>query len=361
MKVARVESVALSLPLEWPFEGAWRFERINPIIVQVTTDDGLEAFGIAVAWNDYQIKSLKTTIDDLSEIIIGQDIFRCEEAWQKLWKSTSWMGHQGYPMFALSAIDSALWSLQAKALNLPLFKLLGGFRQKVPVYASHLLWRDWSIDRLQKDSAQLVEMGFRAVKMRMGNKPVKAEIERLKAVREAVGESTDIMVDVTWSWTVPQAIKVGRQMERYNVYWLEDPIPATDINGLCQIADALDMPVVVGENFSTKYSFRQLIEKRALDIVMIDLQFVGGVTEWMKVARMAQAWDMPVVSHIHNDFSPHLVAAIPNGLIMEYMPWWDIIYEQPLQVKDGHILLTDAPGIGLELNRDIIKKHKLRI
>lgn len=360
MKVVKMESVALSLPLEWPFTGAWRFEKINPVVVQLTTDEGLEAFGLAIAWNDRQIASLKASIDDLEDIIIGQDVFRWAEAWQKLWQGTGWMGHHGYGIFALSAIDSALWNLRAKALGIPLARLLGGYREEVPAYASHLLWRDWSLEQLQKDAASLVERGFRAMKMNMGDKPARVEIERLKAVREAVGEDVDIMVDVTWSWTVPQAIQMGRELERYNVYWLEDPIPVYDVDGLAQIASALDVPVVVGENFSTKYGFRQLLEKKATDIVMIDLQFVGGITEWMKVATLAQAWNLPVVSHLFDEFSPHLMAAIPNGLMAEYMPWWDAIFKEPPQVKDGYIRIPDKPGLGWELDPEALKKYKLK-
>ena len=229
----------------------------------------------------------------------------------------------------------------------------------MPVYASHLLWRDWSLDRLQKDARALVESGFRAVKMNMGDKPAKVEVERIKAVREAVGEDVDIMVDVTWSWTVSQAIQIGRQLERYNLYWLEDPIPTNDIDGLAQIANALDVPITTGENLSTIYNFRPLLERKAVDIVMIDLQFVGGITEWMKVATMAQAWNMPVVSHLFNEFSPHLIASIPNGLITEYMPWWDVIYQEPPQVKDGYIKIPNKPGLGWELDLAVIKKYKL--
>ena len=194
----------------------------------------------------------------------------------------------------------------------------------------------------------------------MGDKPFKVELERLKAVREAVGEDIDIMIDVNWAWTVTDTIRIGREIERYHVYWIEDPLASDDPDQLAQVARALDTPIVEGETYCTKYDFRHLIEKGAADILIVDLQRVGGITEWIKVATMAQAWNLPVASHIFHDFSMHLVAAIPNGLIVEYMPWWDVIYQVPPQVKDGYIEIPKIPGLGLELDREALKKYELK-
>lgn len=190
MKIAQMETVALSMPLPIPFLGPRQEfrERIDPVLVQLKTEDELEAFGLAYTAGDRRVKSLKACIDDLKEIVIGQDIFRWAEAWQKLWEATRHMGHQGYGIYAFSAIDTALWCLQAKALGMPLARLLGGYREEVPAYASHMLFRNWSLDKLQKDAAALVKQGFRIMKMNMGDKPAKVELERLKAVREAVGD-----------------------------------------------------------------------------------------------------------------------------------------------------------------------------
>lgn len=362
MKISKMRSVVLSIPLDRPFRGGRQQprERINPVIVQLTADNGLESFGLAFAWNDRQVKSLKASVEDLEEIIIGQDVFRWAEAWQKLYNGTRHMGHHGYGIYALSALDTALWVLRAKALGMPLAHLLGGFRERVPAYASHMLFRNWSLDELQRDAAFLVEQGFRVMKMNMGDKPFKDELERLKVVREAVGKDVDIMIDVNWAWTVADTIRIGREIERYNVYWIEDPLASDDPDQLAQVANALDVPIADGETYCTKYDFRHLIEKRAADILIVDLQRVGGITEWMKVATLAQAWNLPVVSHLFHDFSMHLVAAIPNGLIVEYMPWWDVIYKEPPQVKDGYIEIPKVPGLGLELDSEALKKYELK-
>jgi L-alanine-DL-glutamate epimerase-like enolase superfamily enzyme len=360
MKVTDLVSTPLSVPLKWPFKNGFAVDRANPVIVQLFTDEGLEGIGLAFTWNDQRVKSLKACIDDLKETVVGQDIFRWAEAWQKLWNDTKFMGHQGYPIYALSAIDTALWDLRAKAAGMPVARLLGGYRDEVPVYASHLLFRNWSIDELQKDAASLVEQGFRAMKMNMGDKPFQAELERLKAVREAVGDDIDIMVDVNWVWTVPQAIQMGRELEKYHVYWLEDPLTSNDPADWALVTSALDMRVAGGETLSSKHDFRRVFENKALDVLMPDLQRVGGVTEWMKVATMAEAWNLPVASHIFHEFSAHMVAAIPNGLIVEYMPWWEFIYQEPLPLKDGYIRIPDKPGFGLELDPDIVQKYAMK-
>jgi L-alanine-DL-glutamate epimerase-like enolase superfamily enzyme len=363
MKVTKISSVALSVPLERPLfvgERTYLTYRFNPIVVQVMTDEGIEGFGIAFAEDDKLVKTLKLAIDELGEVIVGQEVSRWAEAWQKLFKASGHMGHRGYGIYALSAIDSALWVIQAKSLGMPLALLLGGYREEVPAYASHKLFRNWSLDELQKDAVSLVNQGFRAMKMNMGDKSPAVEVERMRAVREAVGEDIEIMIDANWTWTIPQAISMAHALEPYNVKWLEDPLTSDDADDLRQLGAAMNIPIAAGETYCTKYEFRRLLEKRALNILIVDLQRVGGVTEWMKVAAMAQAWNIPVASHLFNEFSLHLVAAVPNGLVVEYMPWWDVIYQEPPQVRDGYIKVPEKAGLGFELNPDALKKYEMK-
>jgi len=359
MKIARVQSTALSVPVERSFVGSVTFKEFNPIVVEVFTDEGLSAHGLTMVFNGMNVKPLKACVDAVAETIVGADVFRWAEAWETLWKTARRIGHNGFGVYAMAAVDMALWNLRAKALEMPLARVLGGFRDEVPVYASNYLWRDRTIDELQKEAAALVAQGFPAVKMRMGWKSHKEDIARLAAIREAVGPDVDIMVDVLWVWETYESIVMGREMEKYGVYWLEDPIPSHNVDGLSQIAAALDMPVVAGEDISLKRGFRELFEKKATDIAMIDVQAVGGVTEWMKVAAMAEAYNLPVVSHLFDEFSLHLVAAIPNGLWTEHMPWWEAIYQEPPQPKNGSIRVPQVPGIGYELDRDAMARFRM--
>jgi L-alanine-DL-glutamate epimerase-like enolase superfamily enzyme len=359
MKVSDLRAVPLSIPMERPFVSINPRDRINPIVVQLFTDDGAEGIGLVFTWNDRQVTSLKAIIEDLREVVVGQNVLRHEEAWQKLWKTTRFMGHTGYVISAFSAIDMALWDLKAKALGVSVAHLLGGYRDEVPAYASHKLFRQWSLKELQEDANALVKKGFTAMKMNLGDKRPEEEAARVKAVREAVGDKVDILIDVNWAWTPKQTIQMGRMLESYRIHWMEDPLDSEDPDDLARVADTLDVPIAIGETFSTKKGFRPLLERACGDILIVDIQRVGGVTEFMKVAAMAQAWNRPVASHIFHEFSIHMIAAIPNGLIVEYMPWWESLYEEPPQVRNGFMKVPAGTGWGLKLNPATLKKYAL--
>ncbi len=359
MKITGFETTALSVPVRKSFVGSVKFECFNPVVVELLTDEGLRAHGVAMVFNKFHVNILKTCVDAVAEVVVGADLAKWAESWETLRKCSVRIGSDGLGVAAMAAVDMALWNLRAKALQMPLAKLLGGCRDEVPVYASNYLWRDRSIAELQKEASALVAQGYKAMKMRMGWKTRHEDLKRLVAVREAVGPEVDIMVDVLWVWTVYDSIVMGREMEKLGVYWLEDPIPTHDVAGLAEIARALDMPVVAGETVSSKRGHRELFERRATDVAMIDVSAVGGVTEWMKVAAMAEAYNLPVVSHLFDEFSLHLVAAIPNGTWTEHMPWWEDIYREPPQPKDGKIRVPQTPGIGFELDRDAMARFRL--
>jgi L-alanine-DL-glutamate epimerase-like enolase superfamily enzyme len=358
MKVKRMEVVPLVLPIEYPFyEQGVSMDKLYPVIVRLYTDEGLDSFGTCFTFN--RPRSLVACIEDLRDLVVGADIMRFENLWHKIFQATKSMGHQGYPVFALSAIDTAIWGLRAAVAGVPLAHLLGGFRDRIPAYAGFLLWKHLSIDELQKRGNLLVEQGFRMAKLRMGGKSVEEEKARVRALREAVGKDVDILVDANWSWSVPQAIQFGRMLEEENVYWLEDPLSNEDPSQLGVVAAALDMPVATGENFCTKFEFRNLIEKQSGDILIIDLQRVGGVTEWMKVAALAESWNLPVVNHIFSELSVHLATAVPNCLCLEYMPWLREIFANPPELKEGCLCVPSRPGLGMELDPQVISKYKL--
>jgi L-talarate/galactarate dehydratase len=368
MKVAMMKTVALSMPMNRKVGfGGKANPVINPVIVQLTADEGVEGFGLAYAFNDFQVNSLKASIDDLEQVVIGQDITRWAATWKDLHVALKHTGQWGgYGLNAIAAIDVAFWDLRARALNMPLARLLGGFRDKVPAYASNVLWDFMTIDEMQVEAAALVKQGFRAMKIKMRGYTHKQNLERFIAVREVVGENVDIMIEGHWGWTVSEAIRMGRALEPYNPYWLEDPLGLhgggvclEDVDALAQVAAALDVPVAAGETFSTKYGFRRIAEKKALDIVIVDVLRAGGITEWMKIAALMEAYNLPVVSHCLHDVSVHMVAAVPNGLIVEYMPWWDMIYKEPPQVKNGSFEISNKPGIGLELDSKYIDRYKI--
>jgi len=263
-------------------------------------------------------------------------------------------------MLAFSAIDIALWDIRGKALNQPLWKLLGGVRQRVPAYASGVLQRNLSDAEVVQAARCLVERGFRQIKMQLGlpgeHSPAK-EVERARIVRETVGPDIKLMADVNQLWRVEQAIDVGRRVEKLQLFWLEDVTVHDDFAGLARISETLVTPVAGGEYVWGIVPFRHMLEARSVDILIIDALRVGGITQWMKVAGMAEAFNTRVLNHCFPEFLVHVVAAAPNAFTLEYMPWTLPLFEEVPQLQNGEVIVPDRPGLGLKFDEKFIKLH----
>jgi L-alanine-DL-glutamate epimerase-like enolase superfamily enzyme len=234
--------------------------------------------------------------------------------------------------------------------------MLGGLRDRVPTYASGALSRTSPLEQVVKAGPLLVEKGFKQMKMQLalpGDTTPTREVERTRLIREAVGPDIDLMCDINQRWSVNQAIDIGKRIEEFHLFWLEDVTAHDDYPGLARVADALATPVAGGECVYGITPFRHMIEARSVDIVMIDLLRVGGIANWMKVAGMAEAFNLPVVSHLLPEIHVHLVSSIPNGLTVEYMPWSFKLFEEvPAPVK-GELAVPSEPGLGLKFSRDL--------
>jgi L-alanine-DL-glutamate epimerase-like enolase superfamily enzyme len=264
---------------------------------------------------------------------------------------------------ALSAIDVALWDVKGKALGLPLWKLLRGGRDRIATYASGALRRGLKLEEAVTAAGRLREKGHRQAKMQLGlpglTSPAR-EVEQARLIREAVGPDMDLMCDINQRWRVEQAIDIGHRVEDAGVglFWLEDVTTADDYPGLARVTAALSTPVAGGEYVWGIVPFRHMVEARSVDIVMIDLVRVGGITQWMKVAGMAEAFNLPVVSHLIPEVHVHLIGAIPNGLTVEYMPWLMRLFEEVPQPQNGELAMPTAPGLGLKFNQATIDRFR---
>jgi L-alanine-DL-glutamate epimerase-like enolase superfamily enzyme len=264
-------------------------------------------------------------------------------------------------MLALSAIDIALWDIKGKALDQPLWKLLGGLRNTVPAYASGSLRRGLTDDQCATAARRLVDKGFREMKTQMalpGNPSPADEVRRARVVREAAGPDIRLMCDINQRWRPEQAIDIGRRVEDVGLCWLEDVTAHDDYAGLARVTAALSTPVAGGEYVWGMVPFRQMIEARSVDIVMVDLVRVGGVTAWMKVAAMAEAFNLPIVSHLAPELHAPLVAAAPNGLTVEYMPWTLALFRETPALENGELTLSDKPGFGLEFDEAAVSSFR---
>src|SRR5712671_1293997 len=364
MKISHIHSQILVLPEADPLANSPE----NPnaarpiVILQMGTDDGIE--GIAVTFYGGAItRSLKAAVDDLGALTVGEDPLRLEAIIAKLRAAAGGSGPAGMFTLALSAIDIALWDIRGKALNQPLWKLLGGARERVPTYASGSLRRNLTLEEVVAAAGRLKDKGFREMKTQLalpGDTSPAKEVERMRRVREAIGPDIKLMCDINQRWRVEQAIDIGRRVEDAGVglFWLEDVTTADDYPGLARVTAALSTPVAGGEYVWGIVPFRHMVEARSVDIVMIDLVRVGGITQWLKVAGMAEAFNLPVVSHLIPEVHVHLIGAIPNGLTVEYMPWLMHLFEEVPRPQNGELAMPTAPGLGLKFDQAAINRFR---
>jgi L-alanine-DL-glutamate epimerase-like enolase superfamily enzyme len=327
----------------------------NFVTLQLRTSDGIEGVGYGGFVSLSMLRALQAAMEALATETIGDDPMKIEAIGERLLRLGGFGAPAGLVTRAVAAIDVALWDIKGKALGQPVHKLLGGYRDRVPCYASGFLWRTYDAQLLAETGAKLVDDGFRAMKFRMGDEDTAAaEIQRMRALREAVGDEIDLMVDINQGWDVNRSIQVGREMEKCNLYWLEDPVDHQDYEGLARIADALDTPIATGEYHYGIMPFRHMFERRSVDIAMIDLLRAGGITPWMKIAHLAEAYNLPVVTHLAPEILAHCAAAIPNGLFVEHMPWSLPLFKQELVVENAEIVLPNEPGLGLEFDEEAL-------
>ena len=360
MKISSIQSQIVRLPADESLAGgpAEPGATRDFVAVDLRTDQGIEGVGIAF-FGGPLTGALKSAIDALGALAIGEDPMRPETVGEKLRNAASSSGPGGILTLALAALDIAMWDIKGKALCLPVGTLAGGFRQQVPTYASGALMRQFPLEHVVRAGPRLVEKGFRQMKMQLalpGDTSPAREVERTRLIRESVGEDVDLMCDINQRWDVRQAIAIGRRVEQYRLFWLEDVVAHDDYPGMARVADALETPVAGGEYVYGSVPFRHMLEARSVDIVMIDVLRAGGITQWLKIAGMAQAFNLPVVSHLLPEIHVHLVAAIPNGLTVEYMPWSLPLFEETPPAKKGMLTVPEKPGLGLTFNREVLKR-----
>jgi len=330
------------------------------VTLELGTDQGLVGVGLTF-FGGALSGALREAVDALGRLAVGEDPLRVEAVVAKLRQGAGSAGPGGIFSLALSAVDMALWDIKGKALGQPVAALLGGHRDRVPTYASGALMRPYPVDYLAKAGPRLRDMGFRQMKMQCGAEPTPArEVERVRVMRESVGDDVDLMCDINQLWRPEQAIDIGRRLEPYHLFWLEDPTTCDDYPGLARITDALVMPVAAGEYVYGIAPFRQLLEHRSVDIAMIDLLRVGGITQWVKVAGMAEAFNLPVVSHLIPEIHVHLIAAVPNGLTVEYMPWSLRLWEETPALEKGMLTVPARPGLGLAFDKKAIERFEVK-
>ncbi|MGH3587307.1 MAG: mandelate racemase/muconate lactonizing enzyme family protein [Pseudonocardia sp.] len=349
--ITDVSTTFLSIPLEKPLvTAAFPIPAIDTALVRVHTADGHEGVAWSFAFGRGRIETVLRLVDDLAELARGADATRTEALWARMANAVGFIGRRGVAALAMSTIDTACWDIKGKAAGQPVHRLLGGARDRVEVYASQGLWLDRSREELAAEAQSLVEQGFPALKMRAGLPDPREDIARVRAVREAIGPDVTLMVDANQAWTLKRTVQMARAFEEFDLFWLEEPMPHSDLNAYAAARDAISIPLCTGESNYLKDEVLALARAGAADVVMPDLMRRGGVTEWVKAAHLCEAHGLPVTPHLFMEHSAHLACATPNSGWQEYQPWWQPIMANPVQIVDGAIVLPDEPGFGIHLD-----------
>jgi L-alanine-DL-glutamate epimerase-like enolase superfamily enzyme len=328
------------------------------LFVHIKTDAGIEGLAPGTPMAREVVERV------LKPALIGQDPLCIEQLWDDMFWRVRGYGRKGVAFCAISAVDIALWDLKAKLFGVPLYRLLGPFTDRVPIYGSGG-WTSFTQEELVREQLGYVERGIPRVKMKVAKDFGRSEREdvlRLEAVRKAVGDDVEIYVDANNGYYAKQAIGMARHLADYDVKWFEEPVLADDIAGLAAIARAIDIPVATGEHEYTRYGFKELIAQGGADIVQPDVGRVGGVTEWMKVAHLAQAFNLPVAPHAVQVVHLHLACCIPNLRVVEYLGTVEetdrLWYTEFPEPRDGYWSpFADRPGLGLELGPDAVRRY----
>ena len=366
-RIERIELVMVDLrPKVERTDAIQSFVSQETPIVTITDSDGAVGTGYSYTIGTGGSSVMRLLADHLAPRILGRDADRIEAIWHELEFLTHATTIGAITSIALAAIDTALWDLRARKQNLPLWKLAGGAKDRCPLYTTEGGWLHIPTEALVEDALEAKTKGFSGSKVKIGKPHAAEDHARLSAVRKAVGDGYEIMTDANQGFSVDEAIRRAERLRDLDLAWLEEPLPADDIDGHVRLNRSTATPVAVGESLYSIRHFREYMQKGACSVVQVDAGRIGGITPWLKVAHAAEAFDMPVCPHFLMELHVSLTCAVQNGKYVEYIPQLDDITTSRLVVENGMALAPSTPGLGIawdweaiavraipEFNRDI--------
>jgi L-alanine-DL-glutamate epimerase-like enolase superfamily enzyme len=359
-----VETVLVDVPLgqRTITDSQSSVDSVEFLQVRIHTDAGVTGYGFN--WNYSKgLKAAKVMIDECyAPAVIGKPALERHSLMKAMHSTTHFIGRVGVARVGLAAMNLALWDIQLRLEEQPLWRHLGPCKTKVKAYNTDGGWLTWSTEELISDMHRIIDRGFDAVKMKLGRPDPREDFERVKAVRKAIGDTIKLMVDVNTVWDLKTAIVWGRRLEQFDIAWLEEPMHPFDVRAHAELAKALDVPIAVGETIYTLHDFREYIDQKAVDIVQADVTKLSGIEEWLDVAALGRAYGLSVIPHTNVQHNVHaqLAAATENTPMVEccYESLFDI-WENPIRVVDGHYTLPEVPGVGGRLTDAVLEKHRV--
>jgi L-alanine-DL-glutamate epimerase-like enolase superfamily enzyme len=390
VRISDVTTIKLKYDMPVPMADAVHYMPDRPtLLVQVHTDEGIIGLGEAAAYGGYLESTEALVLGELRQTILNHDPFRVERLWSMMASRAHQRGRGGMLMMAISGIDIALWDIIGQATRTPLYRLLGGYRDTLDAYASAGFYAaDKDARALAEEVGTYASRGFKVVKIKVGRNPelmtnmlhdmvrpeyaavsLEEDIERVRLAREAIGGKVGLAVDANNAWTPSVALKFMREVESFDIRWLEEPVTTDDIDGSALVAHQLDTAVAGYETETGLPGFRELITRHAVDIVQPDVIWTGGITESRKVAAFAQAYGMPVIPHVFSSAvstiaNMHLIASLPNAGLLEFdqnpNPLRTELFEEHIAPSsDGTVRLPVRPGLGVTLKQATVDRYRI--
>lgn len=372
MRITALQTTKVRLPIAEPIRTAiHQIESVGAVVVRLEArarprrrggrqGRRMVGEGYAFTLNAVRLDAIDAMVRSLEHHFVGRDPHDAEAIWAQAWSELNFVGHQGISVFALTALDVALWDIVGKVSGQPLHKLWGGCRDAIKAYASGGLWLASDADALVGEARKFLDLGFRAMKVRVGRRSIEEDVRRVAAVRAAIGSDVELMADANQGLSVGHALRLGRRLDEFGLTWFEEPVAYSDLAGHARIAAALDTPLASGETEYTSQGMRRMIEAKAADLLMPDLQRMAGYTEFRRAAALCNAYHLPISPHIFTEHSLCLCGSLPNATHVEHMPWFEPLFRERMVLEDGMIRMPETPGTGFTVNPQVLRRHRLR-
>lgn len=317
-------------------------------MVRLFDDDGGEGTGYTYTIGTGGSSVVALIRDHLAPRLIGRDPAMVEEIWRDLHYHTHATAVGAITSLALCAIDTALWDLRGRRAGLPLHVMAGGAQRGIPVYDTEGGWLHIPTAQLVENAQEAISHGLRGVKVKVGKPHVSDDVKRLEAVRRAIGDAVELMVDANQGFTAAEAIRRARHWQDLDLAWFEEPLPADDLNGHVLLRESTSLPIAVGESIYSIGHFREYLQRNACTVVQADVARIGGITPWLKCAHLAESFNMPICPHYLMELHVGLCAAVPNAPWVEYIPQLDVIMKNGIQIESGIASPFAGAGLGIE-------------
>jgi L-alanine-DL-glutamate epimerase-like enolase superfamily enzyme len=358
VKITRVEALMVDLkPKVKRTDAIQSFVSQETPIVRIFDADGAVGTGYTYTIGTGGPSIMKLIENTLGPALIGREAMEIERIWRDLLFLTHATTVGAITSLALAAIDTALWDLKCRKHGQPLHLMAGGAQTRIPLYTTEGGWLHIETQALIDDALAAKARGFGGSKIKIGRPHVSEDVERLEAVRKAVGPAFEIMTDCNQRFTVDEAIRRARCLTPIDIAWIEEPLTADDLMGHVRLSQSTTIPVAVGESLYSPLHFREYLQQGACSIVQVDVARIGGITPWLKVAHLAECFNVPVCPHFLMELHVSLCAAVPNARWVEYIPQLDSLTTAPMRIEAGHAIPSDEPGLGIAWDLTAIEKQ----